>query len=73
MTATVHAMKKSDDFDGTHETLTVPQFAKRIHRDRQTVYWWIRNKKMPPGTVLSVQGHLEIDWTVYQQSIRKVG
>jgi len=55
-----------------HEYLTVPQFAKRVHRDRQTVYGWIRTRKMPEGSVLMVHGHLEVDWTVWQSQVRRV-
>jgi hypothetical protein len=55
-----------------HEMLTVPQFAKRVHRNRQTCYGWIRTRKMPPGSVVMVHGHLEVDWTVWQQGLTKV-
>jgi hypothetical protein len=56
-----------------HERLTVPEFAKRVHRNRQTVYGWIRTHQMPAGSVVKVHGHLEIDWTVYEeQSIQAV-
>ena len=55
-----------------HETLTIPQFAKRVHRDRRTVYGWIKKGEMPEGSVLTIQGHLEIDWTIYSQSIRVI-
>jgi hypothetical protein len=53
-----------------YETLTIPQFANRVHRHRRTVYGWIRNGQMPEGSVVVVQGHLEILWDVYAKSIR---
>jgi len=58
--------------DGAHELLTIPQFAEKVHRNRQTVYGWIRTGKMPPESVVMVQGHLEVNFTVYRQSIRTV-
>jgi len=65
MSATVHAIK---GFDPTHETLTVKEFARRVHRSQHTVWRWIRTGQMPPGTVLDVQGHYEIDWTLFSQA-----
>jgi len=62
-------MSKMGDQD---EMLTVPQFAERVHRNRQTAYGWIRNGKMPPGSVVMVQGHLEVNYTVFRQSIKPV-
>jgi hypothetical protein len=58
--------------DPNDEIITVREFARRVHRDRHTVYKWIREGRMPPGTVVLVQGHLEINWTVYMRSIRPV-
>jgi predicted DNA-binding transcriptional regulator AlpA len=69
MAASVAPMEKESD----HEWLTVPQFAERVHRSRHTVYAWIRQGKMPPNTVLDVQGHIEIDYTEFKKSIRPRG
>jgi len=69
MPATIHRIEKEP---GDHELLTIPQFAEKIHRNRQTVYGWIRTGRMPAGCVVLVQGHLEIDWTRYRESIKTV-
>jgi len=61
-----------DEEHGDHELLTIPQFAEKVHRNRQTVYGWIRTGKMPPESVVMVQGHLEVNYSVYRQSIRTV-
>ena len=57
-------------FDPSHELLTVPEFAKRVGRNKMTVYKWIRLGQMPPGSVVEVQKLLRIDWTIYAKSIR---
>jgi len=70
---TAATIRRIDEKEGDHEEmLTVPQFAKRVHRNRQTAYAWIRNGKMPAGSVVMVQGHLEVNYTVYRQSIKPV-
>ena len=48
------------------EFVTVTEFARRVHRNRRTIYDWIRQRRMPPGTVFDVHGHLEISWTAWQ-------
>jgi hypothetical protein len=58
------------EFDPTHELLTVPEFARRVGRNKMTVYKWIRLGQMPPGSVVYVQKLLRIDWTIYAKSIR---
>jgi|SRR5215472_5119739 len=65
-------IRRIHEGDGDHELLTIPQFAEKVHRNRQTVYGWIRTGKMPPESVVMVQGHLEVNFTVYRQSIRTV-
>jgi len=65
-------IRRIDEEPGDHELLTIPQFAEKVHRNRQTVYGWIRTGKMPPESVVMVQGHLEVNFTVYRQSIRTV-
>lgn len=56
----------------TAERVTIPEFARRVHRNRQTVYAWIRQGRMPPGSVVRVLSHLEINWTIFEKSIRTV-
>lgn len=56
---------------GEHERITLDEFARRIHRTRHTVYRWLREGKLPAGSVLWVSGHREIDWDVFKASIRK--
>ena len=51
----------------SRERITIAEFAKRVHRKKGAVYKWIRLKQMPPGSVLRVHGHLEIDWTAYEE------
>lgn len=68
MTAKIHKLPDARP----HERLTIPEFAARVHRDKRTVYKWIRLRQMPEGSVVRVQGHLEIDWTVYEESISPV-
>jgi hypothetical protein len=65
-------IRRIENDPADQELVTIPQFAQRVHRNRQTVYGWIRTGKMPPGCIVMVQGHLEINWTVYQRSIRTV-
>jgi hypothetical protein len=55
-----------------HERITLAEFARRVHRSRHTVYVWIRERRMPAGSVVNVNGHPEIDWTVFEESIRTV-
>jgi len=50
-----------------YDLITVPEFAKRVHRDRRTVYAWIRTGKLPKGIVYMVCGHLEIDWKLFTE------
>jgi hypothetical protein len=53
------------------EFVTVPEFAKRVHRDKHTIYQRIREKKMPKGTVFLVLGHIEVDWKAWVRSLRE--
>lgn len=42
--------------------LTVIQFAKKVKKNRITIYGWIRNKSLPTGTRSKVvHGHLIIE------------
>lgn len=59
------------EFDPSHELLTIPEFAKRIGRTKEAVYKSIRRGKMPPGSVVYIHGGaMRIDWTVYAQAVR---
>lgn len=69
MSAKIHRLVPADS---EHERLTIAEFAARVHRNPKTVYKWIRLRQMPAGAVVRVQGHLEIDWTVYSESIQPV-
>ena len=54
-----------------HERITLVEFSRRVHRTLHTVYRWLKEGKLPAGSVLWVNGHREIDWTVFKASIRK--
>lgn len=69
MTAKVHHLVPPNT---EHERITVAEFARRVHRNPKTAYKWIRLKQLPAGALIRVQGHYEIDWTVYSESIRPV-
>jgi hypothetical protein len=53
-----------------HEFITVPEFARRVHRSPITIWARIRNRQMPKGTVFDVLGHKEIDWTAWVAIVR---
>jgi hypothetical protein len=53
-----------------HEFITVPEFARRVHRSPITIWARIRNRRMPTGTVFDVMGHIEIDWTTWVAIVR---
>jgi len=55
-----------------HETLTIKQFSERVHLSPKAIYKRIRLNQMPPGCVVRVLGHYEIDWTVYEQSVERI-
>ena len=57
-------------FDPSHELLTVPEFARRVGRNKMTAYKWIRLGQMPPGSVVEVQRLLRINWTIYARFVR---
>jgi len=72
MNVSSHTEPRSKSPSVVEERVTVPEFARRVHRNRQTVYSWIRQGRMPPGSVVRVLSHLEINWTVFEKSIRTV-
>lgn len=60
------------EFDPSHELLTIPEFAARIKRSTRAVYKAIRQGRMPPGSVvyLPQSGAMRINWTVYAAAVR---
>lgn len=72
MTAKIHQFAPAVENDDHQTLVTVAEFARRVHRNKRTVYQWIKNREMPSGSVVLVHGHLEIDWAAWQKSVQRV-
>lgn len=71
--ATVHRLRRSAVKPaGGNELLTVQEFARRVGRNSDTIYRWIKRGEMPEGSVVMVHGMLRIDWQVYQSQLKVV-
>ena len=56
-----------------HEIISVPDFARRVHRKPGAIYKRIRLEQMPPGTVVKQLDRKMIDWTEFKRSgIRRI-
>ena len=63
---------EAQQFDPSHELLTIPACARRIRCTSRAVYKRIAAGKMPPGSVVYLPGTgaMRIDWTVFAQAVR---